>query len=390
MGAFDKLRVLGTAAKFDVCGACGPQAAPRSNEFPLHFIHRAIVPGQGTVDMLKVLLTNVCTNDCDYCINQVGRDVPRTSYTPDELANMFVALHQRELVQGLFLSSGIGVNPVQTMEKMIDTALILRRRHRFTGYIHLKLLPGTSYSCVEEACHVATRVSVNIEAPTAEHLAKLSSKKNLNKGIIEPMRWVRQIRATTEGATPAGQTTQFVVGAAGEHDRDILRMSGSLYKDMRLQRIYFSAFLPVAGSRLEGLGPAPPIREHRLYQSDWLLRVYRFSLDEVELALKRDGDLPLTKDPKLVIAEKQPWLYPVDVNKACYEELLRVPGIGPLSAKRILNTRNLHTIRSLDELRKMGTAIKRAAQFLWLKDTERSSQPFAIQAPLFPKYPTRL
>ena len=383
MGSLDKLGLLGTAAQFDVCGACGKQTSARSNEFPLQFIHKAAVPGRGTVNLLKVLLTNVCVNDCAYCINQVGRDVPRSSFHPEELAKLFMDMHRRRLVQGLFLSSGIGVNPSQTMERMIDTVAILRLRHQFRGYIHLKLLPGASLGCVEEACRLASRVSVNMEAPTVHHLAQLATGKDLHKGILEPMRWVKRIMATHEAHAPAGQTTQFVVGAAGETDKDILHTAHNLYGGMGLRRIYFSAFRPVDGSRLEDVGPAPPMREHRLYQSDWLLRVYRFPPEDVELALTTNGNLPLLKDPKLAIAEKQPWLFPLDVNKASYEELLRVPGIGPTSARRIVRTRKEHAIASVRELRKMGAAAKRAAPFLWLKDMERPSRPFAIQVPLF-------
>jgi predicted DNA-binding helix-hairpin-helix protein len=341
------------------------------------------VPGSRPLNLLKVLLTNVCLNDCAYCINQAGRDVRRSAFQPEELARLFVDLHRRRLVQGLFLSSGIGANATATMTRMLDTVAILRQRHEFKGYAHLKLLPGASLDCVEEACKLATRVSVNMEAPTAVHLARLSGKKDLDKGILTLMRWAKRTMAADERRAPAGQTTQFVVGAASEADHDILEATHRLYGDIGLRRVYFSAFRPVPGSRLEDVRPAPPMREHRLYQSDWLLREYRFSLSEVELALKSDGNLPLSKDPKLLIAERQPWLFPVDVNKAAYEELLRVPGIGPLSARRIIQVRREHAIASPEELRKLGAAAKRAAPFLWLKDAERASRQFAFQAPLF-------
>ena len=387
MGPLDKLEVLGTAAQFDVCGACGKQPSPRTNEFPYRFIHKAAVPGRGTVNLFKVLLTNVCLNDCAYCVNRVGRDVPRSSFGPEELAKTFMQLHRKRLVQGLFLSSGVGVNPTQTMERMIDTVAALRLRHQFKGYIHMKLLPGASIDCVEAACRLASRVSVNMEAPTSRHLARLASGKDLQTGILEPMRWVKQIKMDHVTQVPAGQTTQFVVGAAGETDGEILNAAHSLYNDLTLTRIYFSAYRPMGDPRLEGVPPAPPMREHRLYQSDWLLRVYRFSFQEVGLALKEGRDLPLSKDPKLVIAERQPWLFPVDVNRASYEELLRVPGIGPISARRIIRVRREHAISSLKELKEMRAAARRAAPFLWLKDMERKSRPFAIQAPLFATSP---
>jgi predicted DNA-binding helix-hairpin-helix protein len=253
------------------------------------------------------------------------------------------------------------------MESMIKTVEILRHRYDFKGYIHLKILPGASFDYVAEGCKLASRVSVNIEAPTAQHLARLSSKKDLYQGILEPMRWVKQLTAKNERLVPSGQTTQFVVGAAGEADRDILHTTEALYQEMGLRRIYFSAFRPVRGSRLEGLRPTFPMREHRLYQADWLLRVYGFSPQEVELALGEKGNLPLTKDPKLAIAQKQPWLFPIDINRASYEELLRVPGIGPVSAGRIIQVRSEHSIFSLEQLKKMGVLTKRALPFIWFQ-----------------------
>jgi predicted DNA-binding helix-hairpin-helix protein len=206
-----------------------------------------------------------------------------------------------------------------------------------------------------------------MEAPTAQHLAKLSSKKDIYRDILERMRWVKQLIATDERLVPSGQTTQFVVGAAGETDQDLLRTTEALYREIGLRRVYFSAFRPIRGTRLEELRPTSSVREHRVYQADWLLRLYGFSIQEVELALGETGNLPLTKDPKLVIAKKQPWLFPVDVNTCSYDELIRVPGIGPLSARRILEARTEHSIFSMDQLRKMGVVTKRAAPFIWFQ-----------------------
>jgi predicted DNA-binding helix-hairpin-helix protein len=253
------------------------------------------------------------------------------------------------------------------MESMVNTVEILRHKYEYKGYIHLKILPGASFDCVEAGCRLASRVSVNMEAPTAQHLAKLSSKKDIYNGILEPMKWVKQLIATNERLVPSGQTTQFVVGAAGETDRDLLHTTEALYREISLRRAYFSAFQPVARTRLEGLRPTPPIREHRLYQTDWLLRVYGFSPQEVELALNETGNLPLRKDPKLTIAEKQPWLFPLDINKASYDELLRVPGIGPVSAQRIVEVRKDRSIFSMEQLRKMGVVTQRAAPYIWFK-----------------------
>jgi len=363
----DKLGALVEGAQFDVCGYNRKASLHYSNSSPSRFLHRVALPGGGSACLFKVLLTNVCANDCAYCANQIGRDSCRMSFRPEELAKLFMDLYTRRLVQGLFLSSGIAGNASQTMESMIKTVEILRHHYGFKGYIHLKILPGASFDCVEEGCNLATRVSVNMEAPTAQHLAKLSSKKDIHRDILERMRWVKQLIAANDRLVPSGQTTQFVVGAAGETDRDLLRTTEGLYREMGLRRVYFSAFRPITGTRLEELRPTSPVREHRVYQADWLLRVYGFSIHEIELALGETGNLSLNKDPKLVIAKKQPWLFPVDVNTCCYDDLLRVPGIGPLSARRVVEARKEHSIFSLQQLTKMGVITKRAAPFIWFQ-----------------------
>ena len=364
MEVADKLDTLVAAAQFDVCGYDGTRPASSS---PLRFIHRAALPGGGYACLFKVLFTNVCVNDCAYCVNQIGLDRPRRSFQPDELAKLFMNLYDKRLVRGLFLSSGIGKDASQTMESMIKTVEILRHRYEFRGYVHLKILPGASFDCVAEGCRLASRVSINMEAPTAQHLAKLSSRKDLKQGIVERMGWVKQLITADEKLVPSGQTTQFVVGAARETDRDILHTTQALYRDMELRRVYFSAFQPVRGSPLEWIPPVPQLREHRLYQADWLVRIYGFSHQEMELALDKSGNLRLSKDPKFVIAQKQPWLFPVDVNKASYEDLLRVPGIGPISARRITEARKEHTISSLQQLQKMGVVTKRVTPFIWFQ-----------------------
>ena len=360
----DKLSTLVNAARFDSCGCGSTRSTAKS---PLGIVHNAALPGGGCMPILKVLMTNVCLNDCAYCVNQVGRDIPRCSFHPEELAKLFMELYTKRLVQGLFLSSGIGSDASRTMESMINAVEILRYRHKFRGYIHLKILPGAGFDFIEAGCRLATRVSVNIETPTTRHLARLSQKKDLHNGIIERMRWVKKITSQNDSLVTAGQTTQFVVGAAGETDRDILGTSKNLYNDVGLRRVYFSAFRPINNSSLENLNPTPPMREHRLYQADWLLRVYGFSPPDLELALDINDNLPIGKDPKLVIAQKQPWLFPVDINWAGYEELIRVPGIGPVSAKRIVETRREHSIFLTQQLQKMGVVMKQALPFIRFK-----------------------
>lgn len=379
MGIDDKLATLSAAARFDVCGCGGSPRVPASVN-PYHFIHRAALPDGGCVALFKVLMTNVCTNDCAYCINSARRDVPRTAFAPEELARLFMDFKRKRLVEGLFLSSGIAANPSRTMERMIETVELLRQRYEFKGYIHLKLLPGATPDCIEAACRLASRVSVNIEAPTAQHLGRLSSKKDIYEGILTPMRQVKGIKDRS-ALVPSGQTTQFVVGAAGERDRDILNTTEALYKEVELRRVYFSAYHPIGDPRLEGVSAASPWRQHRLYQAEWLLRVYRFAPSEVSLALDRWGNLTLKKNPKLAIAQARPWLYPVDVNRASYEELLRVPGIGPVSARRLVTAREIHPVWSVDQLKKLHVRYREAMPFIWFKgmlDWERQ-MCFALQ-----------
>jgi putative DNA modification/repair radical SAM protein len=357
----DKFKTLTNSASFDVCGYAGPGREIAKSD---RFIYSAALPGGGCVNLFKVLMTNVCVNDCGYCVNQIGRDCPRSSFRPEELARTFIEMAQKRKVSGLFLSSGIAGDPSRTMQSMIDAVQILRGRYEFKGYVHLKILPGASHSSVEEACRIATRVSVNMEDPTADHLARLSAKKDIHRGILERMNWVKQLTAKNPQLAPAGQTTQFVVGAAGETDRDLLFRTDSLYNEIGLKRVYFSAFRPVSDSRLENLTPTPPLREHRLYQADWLMRVYGFSIQEVNLALGKSGNLELSQDPKLFIARAQPWFFPVDINKANYTELLRVPGIGPTSAQKIIEVRKEGKIDSLKQLQKMRVSVKRATPYI--------------------------
>jgi len=374
----DKLSTLVDAARFDSCG-CGDSSAAKS---PLSIVHNAALPGGGCMPVLKVLMTNVCLNDCAYCVNQVSRDIPRCSFQSEELAKLFMELYTKRLVQGLFLSSGIGSDVSRTMESMINAVEILRYRYKFRGYIHLKILPGAGFDFIEAGCRLATRVSVNIEAPTSQHLARLSRKKDLHNGIIERMRWVKKITSQNDSLVPSGQTTQFVVGAAGETDRDILCASKNLYNDVGLRRVYFSAFRPVINSSLENLNPTPPMREHRLYQADWLLRVYGFSPPDLELALDKNDNLSIMKDPKLVIAQKQPWLFPVDINRVGYEELIRVPGIGPVSAKRIIETRRGHSIFLTQQLQKMGVVMKQALPFIRFKGMSHDEKQLSFLSQL--------
>ncbi len=363
MDGIEKLTLLGSDSAVvgdkDACGS--PRVSPRQAR-ALPGIYRAAVPGCGRLSLLRVLMTNACRFDCRYCAINCHRDVRRASFQPDELAKLFMELHRRGTAEGLFLTSGVGGDPERIEARMLETVAILREREGFRGYIHLKLMPGLPVHYVEWAAGLADRLSINLEAPTPEHLARIAPRKAAETNALAAMETVRRIEATTPGLMRAGQTTQLVVGAAGESDREILERSRWLYRQLRMRRVYYSAYQPVWGEELAP--PAPMAREHRLYQSDWLLRRYPIPFDE--FLFDDNGNLPLAADPKLVWALRHPQHFPREVNRASYRELLQVPGIGPLSARRILEARRAHAFRDLSELRTIGVVVKRARHFLLL------------------------
>lgn len=357
-----KANLLGQAAQYDLCAACGSNAS-RVRDDVGRWIYPAALPDGRRVNLFKVLLTNACERDCGYCANRAARDVRRTGFTPDELAATFDELVRRRLATGLFLSSAVYGSPQQTMERMIAAVEIVRRRYRFDGYVHLKILPGVERAAVERATELAQRVSVNLEAPNAERLAHLSGSKDYHRDLLARMRWAHEYMQA-HGTAMAGQTTQFVVGAAGETDQELLLTTSRLYRDLRLARAYFSAFQPVPDTPLENQPPTPAIREHRLYQSDFLLRFYGFTFEE--LVFNRAGNLPHAADPKLAWALSHPDWFPIEVNHAEREVLLRVPGIGPRSAGRILRLRRRSAFRDLESLRRLGVVVQRAAPYILL------------------------
>jgi len=365
-----KLRVLAASAKYDVCApSCGgskqtpwhkqPGRLGRVESLP---ITHAVLPDGRSVSLFKVLQSNACERSCYYCANRAQANCPRTTFQPEELSRLFYEFYRRNYVEGLFLSSGIVRSPDYTMELMLRTVELLRTRYQFAGYVHLKTLPGASPHLIERAGDLADRTSVNLEAPRQEQLAAIAPEKRLTEHVLAPMRVISRVQAA--GHFPAGMTTQLVVGAAQETDREILASVDWLYRNLKLRRAYYSAFSPVPGTPLESRPPTPLLREHRLYQSDWLLKFYGFRFDE--LPFERSGNLPLHADPKQAWASLHPELFPVEVNSAALEQLLRVPGIGPRSAQRICSARSERKLHSLDELRNIGVVVKRARNFLTL------------------------
>jgi putative DNA modification/repair radical SAM protein len=362
--AREKVNVLGRAAQYDVCGeACGTEAARKRDNIG-RWIYPAVMPDGKRIALLKVLMTNVCEKNCAYCVNRAGNDIERTIFSPDELARLFDEMARAKLVEGMFLSSGICAGATRTMDRMLATVEIVRQRYQFEGYVHLKLLPGSTRAQVERAGQIADRLSVNLEAPNMKRLAQIAPNKERDE-VLNPMRWASEFIQKGKGRwAPAGQTTQFVVGAADESDQEILTTTSYLYKKLNLHRAYFSAFQPVRGTPLEGKAFTPAWREHRLYQCDFLFRQYSFGFDE--LVFDERGDLPREADPKMMWARAHPEHFPIEINRASRNDLLRVPGIGPRSATRIVRARGECRFATLSDLRKAGAVPQRAAPFVLL------------------------
>ncbi len=366
MDSFEKLKILGQASKYDMCG-CG---RPNEDDYIKNGIYRVHTP-DGICSIFKVLLTNKCHRDCAYCINRFENDTERVSFTPDELARVFMSVKRRHSIQGLFLSSAIDKNPDENMASLIDTARILRTRYSFKGHIHMKVMPGASAAAIEEAAGVANRLSLNVEVPSEKYMGKLTRAKRYGE-ILNGMSEIKRLK---DKGVKVTQTTQFIVGAAGESDREIADEAFALKKDFGLARVYFSAFRPVEGTPMEGREATPLMREYRLYQVDYLYSQYGFT--PRDLCYEGDGNLPIDKDPKYVYALNHPELYPVEINAADYESLILVPGIGPISAKRIAGSRKAQPYHDAGELKGTGAVIKRALPFI----TINGSSPVIQQRP---------
>ena len=356
-----KLELLGRSAQYDLCGSCCGKQAPRVREDATRWIYPAVLPDGKRVKLLKVLMTNACKNDCAYCGVRRSRDFQRSEFEPAELARLFYEMKKARLVTGLFLSSGVKGDADRTMAKMLATAELLRKKYEFDGYIHMKVLPGASFSATEAAAQLADRVSVNLEAPNESRLSRIAPDKDFRKSIFARMQWISDL--VRNGATRANShTTQFVVGAAGESDAEILDCVNTLYRRYSLNRAYYSAYQRPDDAAPCDAPSVPLMREHRLYQADWLMRKYQFRKEE--LALDESGNLSLVEDPKTIWARRHPERFPIEINRALLHELLRVPGIGPTSAKRICEARLQTSLRSLTDLKRLGAIASRAASYV--------------------------
>jgi predicted DNA-binding helix-hairpin-helix protein len=365
MEPIEKLRLLGPATCYEPAeevGACGSPLPPRTPPDLSGCVHYAAMPGGRRIALLKTLLTSACERDCFYCAFRAGRDFRRTTFSPDELAGLFLQLCRAGIAEGAFLSSAVAGSGPRTQDRLIATAQILRRRG-FRGYIHLKIMPGAEREQVAAAMALADRVSVNLEAPNDLRLASLAPHKVFTEELLQRLRWFRDLRSQTPGRQPSA-STQFVVGAAGESDLELLTTTAFVYHDLGLARAYFKSFSPVLDTPLENHPPTPLLREHRLYQSSFLLRDYGFCVEE--LPYGQDGNLALEEDPKLAWARQHLAQAPVEVNLADRQALLRVPGIGPKGAERLLAARRQGRLRDLGDLRQLGIAAKRAAPFILL------------------------
>ena len=353
-----------------------PQLSPRKSDSLV--VSDAALPNGKRITMLKTLLTSVCERNCFYCPFRAERDFRRATFRPDEFANTFMAVHRAGAAEGIFLSSGVVNGGICTQDKLLDTAEILRHRLNYRGYLHLKIMPGAERAQVERAMQLADRVSINLEAPNPEKLSRLAPRKQFLEELLQPLRWVDEIRRTQPGYKGwnghwPSSVTQFVVGAVGDTDLELLSTTERLYQEMHLKRAYYSAFNPIPDTPLENQPAASPLREHRLYEASFLLRDYGFSMEE--LPFVPGGNLPQNTDPKLAWAQANLQERPIEINRADRRELLRIPGIGPKGANAILSARRRNHLHDLAELRGLGINPKRAAPFILLNGVRPAYQP---------------
>ena len=421
----EKIRVLGANSKYDICAST---ASSRTDKYPKLFgdskkwigatasagICHSYTPDGRCMSLFKTLYTNKCIYSCKYCFTNNCKH--RMSFTPEEYARTFMKLYSMNVVEGVFISSGVCGSADETSEEMLEVVRLLRFKYNFGGYVHFKCLPGVSKYLLKEAISLSDRISINSEASTKDHLAEIAEQKDYYNDIITRQRWLKQIRIRHNEETlkilkdlkqdnqlryqenmikgrredgykkfrwdgapilNSGQTTQFVVGAAeSESDYDLLKRIDWGYKEIDLRRAYFSSFIPIEGTPLSGKQAASLAREHRLYQSDWLLRIYHYKLKDLKEVLTEEGNLP-EGDPKVHLARE----YfkdrgPVDPNQASYQELLRVPGIGPISAKRIINLRaKKFLFKRRQDLKSIGVVLKRADPYLLINGQKQTTLP---------------
>ncbi|SRR6266487_1370612 len=374
-----KLAQLGDATIYEPAGD-QPQQERRRAAYQSHSLAECITnvsTPKGSLPVLKTMVTTACERNCFYCPFRAGRSkMKRLTFSPDEMAAGLDALQRAGRVQGMFLSSGIIKGSVTTQDKILDTAEIVRKRYDYRGYLHLKVMPGIQYEQLYRLMQLADRVSVNLEGPTQERLNALAPKKVFTQELLEMLRLAEQIRREHPGEKLAGTVTQFVVGAVGDTDLELLSLSQRLYREMRLTRAYYSGFHPVEQTPFENLAPTDPIREYRLYQASFLLRDYGWDVDD--LLFLNNGNMPLDADPKRAWAERHLRSTPLEIMTASRMQLLRVPGIGPRGAEAILRARRQRHLTDVEQLRKLNIrAPEKAAPYI-LSDGHRPAHQMTL------------
>lgn len=377
---FEKLKILSDAAKYDVsCVSSGVDRKNKTvggigNAAACGICHTWAADGR-CISLLKILLTNDCIYDCKYCMNRVTNPTKRATFTPEEVAELTIEFYRRNYIEGLFLSSAVEKSPDHTMENLYRVLYILRFQYNFWGYVHVKGIPGASNDLIQKTGMLADRMSVNIELPTRESLNILAPQKKV-ENLLKPMALINhEISRTIEDKkhfrntprfVPGGQSTQMIIGATPDSDKTILNLSQNLYDRYNMKRVFFSAYIPVLSApNLPAISTMPPmLREHRLYQADWLMRFYYFKSEELFTVIEQNLDLEF--DPKMMYALRNMDKFPIEINKASYEELLRIPGLGVTSAQRIVRERKNAEL-SYDSLKKMRTVLKRAKYFITVK-----------------------
>jgi predicted DNA-binding helix-hairpin-helix protein len=364
-----KLEMLSTDAQYDLACACGSaKDEHRRRSSSGKWIYPVTLPNGGTSVLFKTLISNACSSDCKYCPLRQNIDTRRCTLSPDETAKVFMDYYTSGQVSGLFLSSGLTGSPDIAMQRLIDTASIIRKKHKFRGYIHLKILPGASRAAVEKAVSLSSAVSLNIETPGAEHLEKLSNTKNFLTDIIEPIKQISTLTAKGNRYQRVKQTTQFIIGASDETDAEIVKYTDALYDRLNLNRVYFSAYQAGLGDHSLPAEKSDQnlhdklTREHRLYQVDFLLRRYGFKGDEIPF--ENDGRLSLDTDPKQHWADSHPETFPVNINYEPKYLLLRVPGLGPITVSRIIQHRRRSKLHSIRDIAKPNKRLAKAEKYI--------------------------
>lgn len=370
MTTLEKMKILTDSAQYDLCDYVSHN---KSSQVNLPGIYEATGHDGCKIPLFKTLLTNECKNDCKYCINQSKRNFTRLELAPKELAKAFLAYYNRGLVNGLFLSSGISSDEDTTMEKTIECIKILRKDYGYDDYIHLKVVPGASKDSIKRAMALANRVSINIEAATPSGLAELTSTKDYNKDILKRLSWINSLQNKSTTYPNSTHTTQLIVGANSESDREILQRMEKIYKKSDLKRTYFSAFTPIEGTEMGTKSACSTDRTSKLYNADSLLNDYHFSVKE--LVFDENDKLSLNEDPKILSAEKMK-IFPVEINSAPYTHLIRVPGIGTKSARKIISIRKNVPFTDKEQLKKLGVVVDRAEKYIKLDGEYQSTLDF--------------